>query len=107
MRRKVIRIPIYKGRLVLIQAHDFSYIQERYGLPDDISGYDGLAFRFREDYVIAFLGTPKPGVVAHESLHIVNEICKTHIIHLSLDNDEPQAYLLEWIVDECFKFLKI
>lgn len=42
---------------------------------------------------------PTPGIIAHEAKHLVNNIF-IHIHHkLSRWNDEPEAYLLGWVVD--------
>ncbi len=44
-------------------------------------------------------GYPTPGIIAHESKHLVNNIFIRIGHKLSRWNDEPEAYLLGWIVD--------
>lgn len=44
------------------------------------------------------------GCVAHECIHACNMILEHRGIISSFNNDEAQAYFLEWIVNECYKF---
>lgn len=41
-----------------------------------------------------------PGIIAHEAVHMANYIFKQCYIQPDLDNDEPQAYLVGWLVNE-------
>lgn len=65
--------------------------------------YDGCVFTHKKHLYIVFLaadkGYPTPGIIAHEAKHLVNNIFIE--IHHELDryNDEPEAYLLGWIVN--------
>jgi len=51
-------------------------------------------------------GYPTPGLIAHESLHLMNEIF-INISHFKSDrnNDEPDAYLLSWIVNRIHELI--
>jgi hypothetical protein len=46
-----------------------------------------------------------PGIITHEALHLTNFILNERGVLFDYENDEPHAYLLEWIIDEIFKFL--
>lgn len=47
-----------------------------------------------------------PGVIAHECLHGSSFILEYVGIHASYVNDEPQAYLVQYLIEEAHKFYK-
>lgn len=108
MRKKIIKVPIYNGNLVLIETEDFKPIEKKYNL-SNTSTYN--AFVFAKDgkntieYIMVFRPeTIDPGVIVHESVHIVNELFYNKGIKPDLLNDEPQAYLLQWVFEQAMKF---
>ena len=75
-----------------------------------ISQFDGGVFN-REGMLYIVLSAeknrfPTPGIIAHEALHLVNEIF-IDISHntFSRYDDEPEAYLLGWIVNRIHELL--
>lgn len=46
------------------------------------------------------------GVLAHEALHAVNLILDNRGVKFDVDNDEPYAYYLSYIVEQFYDFLK-
>jgi len=46
------------------------------------------------------------GTIAHECKHIVNFIFEARGIKLDLNNDEPECYLLEWLVNKIYSIIK-
>lgn len=109
MRIKKISIPLYSGWLILHQTDDLKEVQDKYNLTD-ISGCDGIAFVLEDksgimNYYMAFESKTTAEIIAHEALHITNYIMDRHCIRPDLINDEPQAYLLGWIVKQCDKFI--
>ena len=46
------------------------------------------------------------GTIAHESLHITSFIMKRVGIHPDVNNDEAQAYLLSFVVEQVYKEFK-
>lgn len=48
---------------------------------------------------------PTPGIIAHESKHIVNHIFEDVCQRLDLYNDEAECYLLGWVVDRIHEFI--
>ncbi len=51
-------------------------------------------------------GRPTVGVIAHEAMHLVNHWYSELGIRPSLNNDEPQAYLLNWAVDKIYNLTR-
>ena len=109
MRKTKIVIPIYFGTLTLIQSKDLKKVFDKYNL-DDYDGAEAVAFwqkskKGRPAYAIAFSKNTSNSTIAHECMHIVNRIFSDGGIFPDPLNDEPQCYLLGWLVDECDEFL--
>ena len=105
MKIKKIKIPIYFGKLVIIFTDNLETIGKynRSEIKNDL--YDAFASEYKDEYVIAIKNV-KWSVMSHEAVHIVNYIFRAVGINLDLNNDEAQAYLHGWIVNEIDKFLK-
>jgi len=110
---KKIKIPIYNGTLVLIQNKSLQDIPKKWK-PEkfDLSGYAAVTchrdnkFGFRY-FVILFTKSIGSKTIAHEALHCMSDIFDHRGIKFDIYNDEPAAYLLGWIVDQCHKYLKV
>jgi len=107
MLKKTVRIPIYFGKLVIIVTDDFKDVNKAYKRDIDENGYSAVVFEEKEqdEYVVA-LKKVEWSVIAHEVVHLVNYIYLRCGIELDRENDEPQAYLTGWIINEIDKFLK-
>ncbi len=111
MSEKTIKIPLYFGQIKIIQVKDLKSIEKKYGL-HSLHGMEACCFRDHKKngystYVIAFESECNARQIAHEALHEVALIYEDRGIKLDIENDEPQCYLLGWIVGECHKYLKI
>lgn len=112
MHREVkLTIPLYGFKLKIIQVKELSVVGEKYGL-EDLHGIDAFVFRkYRKNgspkYYLVFSNKVTPGYIAHEALHLVGLIYEDIHAVLEIENDEPQCYLIEWIVDQCHKHIKV
>lgn len=109
MKKKVITIPIYHNQLVVIKCDDLQEVAKKYNL-GDVSSYGAFVFKLtnkdgRKRYVAAFDKDYTGSLIAHECVHLVNEIYIDRGIQLDRQNDEPQAYLTGWLFEQCEKFL--
>jgi hypothetical protein len=104
MKRKRIKIPIYDERLILYKCEDFKPLEKKYNL-NDCSGYDAVTFEAHGSIIIIFSENVTPAIIAHESLHAAGYIFKAISATMDIINDEPQCYLLGWVVEQCHKFL--
>lgn len=111
MKTKKINIPIYFGRLVIHQDKNWNKINKKY---DCFATKSFEAFVFdqekksgRKEIIACFGKNPSQGVIAHEAVHVVNNIFKNGLMKLDEENDENQAYLTGWVVSEINKFVKI
>lgn len=68
--------------------------------------YSGIDERNKHRVMIFLKPNATPGEVAHECKHAVNIIFSYRGIKLSLSNDEPECYLLDWMVTSVHKALK-
>lgn len=117
-RRKNLSIPLYKAKLVLIDTNDIGRMEKMFPgwdiegyvfahtIKGNIRGRDGF---HRCIFIILNTHTDlspiTPGVIAHECLHAVGWIMDMKGCRHDIENDEPYAYLLEWMVNQVHKFL--
>lgn len=109
MKTKRIKIPIYYGELILIQSNDWLEINSKYGFSLNNS-FDAITFKQTKSngqaqYFAVFGDNPTLSIIAHEAVHIVNQIYIDRQMKLDPDNDEPQAYLTGWVVGEISRFI--
>ncbi len=100
-----VNIPIYFGKLWIKQSEDFEKDAKLIGVTLKSGANDHLAITFKKEskgageYVI-MIGKHDAAVIAHESLHVTNFILDDVHVELSITNDEPQCYLLGWVVSQ-------
>jgi len=58
------------------------------------------------NYVMVVTKDLLMSTLAHESLHITNQIFDFHGVKIDTKNDEHQAYFLTWVFEEVEKVLK-
>lgn len=106
--KKVIKtIPIYGGRWMIIFCDDIEKdIREKYGIDrpmpftNALTAWKGTKY----SYLTAFnIREVTIGLIAHESKHLLNRIYLHNDIKLDLGNDEPECYLLSWLVNRIYE----
>lgn len=121
-KEKIIKSPLYETRLCLIVTDNADEVNKRYDLDADdplFANTHRAGIKIKGDkrkaMCVYLIFGPKfkfgdrkltPGLIAHESLHAANFILDYVGVKADYDNDEPQAYLLEWIVNQSTEFLK-
>lgn len=103
-----VKIPIFYGDIEIFQVENINDISDIYGLVHiecDAWVYP-LCVGGHNTYIMAFSDKVTHSIIAHESLHVTNLICKHAGIKLDVDNDETQAYILGFVVTACYKHLK-
>lgn len=109
MKTKKIKIPIYHGNLIIVVDDNWERINKKYNT-EIKKDFDGVVFKKPckdgyMEYVVAFSRPPKGHIIAHEAVHVVNYIFVDGLIELDRYNDEPQAYLTEWVVRQIESFV--
>ncbi len=104
--KKTYKIPIYyesgETKLVIYIADKLTDIKMFVDGIDPIDYDDITGVVFVWDHHIRVMFERKSidaGTIAHEAIHIKNRIFKFTGIKNDLDNDEPEAYLVKWIVN--------
>ncbi len=109
-------IPLYRGKLVIIITNDDDKLKKY--LPDfkgiiyahswntNVDSYTGVTgytvvLNFNSPFRDVTLGT-----IVHEAFHIVNFIAADRGIKSDFENDEALSYLIEWVVEEIYSFIK-
>lgn len=104
----LIDIPIYKMKLTIEQSTNFRKLLDKYGYtnhPDDKT--EAICFINKGHIAVLFNGKCSINTIVHESVHVVNYIYEYIGVKLDVVNDEHQAYLTSWVVDEIVKNIKI
>lgn len=112
MKSKKIKVPIYDAVLyvhIVSSNKDRKKLESKYNLTDTV-GYDGFAFPYQDkngfySYHIA-LSKKCSNLIAHECYHFVMYLSKDYGLKLDFNNDEPQAFLMGWAVEQCYKVLE-
>ena len=115
MIHKNIEIPLYQQYLQIIVCDDaekeIDQINKKYPSNIDKFEFSGYA-EGRDKFNLIVLNkkylTDEPfaiSTIAHEAFHITSFVMK-RVIHPDVNNDEAQAYLLSWIVEQVYKEFK-
>lgn len=108
-----IEIPLYRGLFVPVLTNSVGLLKEFipdfedskvfahtiYADREGIEGYHLILNYHYPNYKITH------GIIVHEALHVVNMIADMRGLIPSHMNDEPMAYLIEWVTDEIHKFI--
>lgn len=101
MKTEIFTIPIYDAPVVItiVDAED----EQNEVLGDGVFG----SVQLREDFVIqvSLLQTISPSQLVHEVTHIVDKVWLRIGYTPSLSEDEPQAYLAQYLYDTINTFL--
>lgn len=115
-RQKRLDVPLYPGRLLLIDSDDLDKVNElrgRMGHPEDtyvyastslgnLNGWMTVAVVLNPRYEHKKLGV---GTIAHEACHAADFIFENCGATHDFNNPEPYTYLVGWVADEIAKFL--
>lgn len=92
---KTITIPIYDQVLRIVVTEDLAKPE-----------FDAYVELFDDKIIVYLKPNTSAGTIAHEVIHIANFVFKNCYITLDIDNDEPYAYLIGYLVDQIHKFLQ-
>lgn len=110
MKKKTIKIPIYYAKLTMILDKDLSWVIKKYGLDESCQQYGAMTLRdgsgYRH-YVVAFTDPEHLSNLTHEAIHVKNYLFIDCAMQCDRYNDEAEAYLCGWLVDQMYDFLKI
>ena len=111
---KEFNIPLYRGLLIVCFSDDAQECVEEFG---NKYNYEQYAHTWHIDRngmdAILLLFNPNPkhkpithGVIAHEAVHGCSFLFEIRGALKDIANDEPEAYLVEWMVDRVYESLK-
>ncbi len=117
MKQKKIKIPLYGGNIYVYigEREEFAeLLYKKVGVDfssDVHSGCDGLCFELTNPEGGSFIGMWFPqdapnGVIVHECLHATWYVNRYFGVNVDADNNEPQAYLLQYLVEQMEKLMK-
>jgi len=112
--KKVIDIPIYFGKFVIVATNNMKKLDKATKLKTNKTNLYATTFwnMYDEDegFFVAFNFWNKNkqinhGVIAHEAVHIADFIFESRGVQRDWENDEPYAYIVQFLVDEIYKFI--
>jgi len=111
---KVSSIPIYHGVFIWMLSNDNKKIEKRIKNFDEEPFAHCLELSWSNKYGVCILlnfnnnygAKISYGTIAHEAVHAASFILDSRGVVPDFNNDEPQAYLVEYIVNEIIKFVK-
>ena len=114
MKIKAINVPLYRGKLVIIITDSTKQVKKCIPYFDDNYLYAHsywTKYKKSQGYyiILNFKNTYRKihhGTIAHEAVHTSHFIMKDRGLIEGFDNDEAEAYLVEWITDQVYKFIK-
>jgi len=114
MKIKSLNIPLYRGKFIVVITKSPAKIKKY--IPDfddeNIYAHSYYAnYKKKQGFYIILnfksqFGKVNHGTIAHEAVHTAHFIMKSRGIIEGFDNDEAEAYLVEWITDQVYKFIK-
>lgn len=111
LKQKKLKTPLYGTEFTVIMYDNVDELKTKfkdYNFEPSVDNFDGGVFEKDNDLFIVFLlenkSSPKAGVIAHEAKHLVNKIFIDICCELDRYNDEPECYILGWIVDKIHEF---
>jgi len=110
---KVINIPIYGGKLVVMLTNNSQFVRKYYpDFEDDYVYAHAINYTYKGNRAYYVVLNPDykgvkvtRGVVAHEAHHIVTYLFHYKGILYDPANDEPFSYMLEWVVERIHEVL--
>jgi hypothetical protein len=73
--------------------------------PGEGSAATTFFLKGRSVAIISVWGKVTPEIITHESVHCATYFCKDLGIATYHDEDEPLAYIVEWVSKCCFNYL--
>ena len=112
MKSKKFKTPLYGVRFEVIIYNNNEELEKRFKnvtLDPPIKDFDGVVLNIDGKLYVVFSadrkGYPTPGIIVHEAKHLVNAIFIMIGHDLDPYNDEPECYLLSWVVNRIHEML--
>ena len=114
MKVKTINIPIYFGHFRIVVCDNLKSAAEKLNVNTEginLDNYGAFAYSDRNKkgfarYSIFLHQDTGHGLIAHEAVHLTNFIFRDVCMELDKINDEAQAYLTGWFVEQIYKVIK-
>lgn len=110
MKRKEVDIPIFHDRFTIVKVRNLQDLNAVYNTNIKPNEFEAVTFLSNDDEIIIAFGGDKDEliktkIIVHECVHLVNYIYERLCMELNTKNDEPQAYIMEWVFDQVEQFL--
>jgi hypothetical protein len=106
--KKSIAIPIYGGRVRVHVTDDMEKTLDEVGYSSDLF-CDACVLYSTDDSAYDLIlkrGSVQHGLIAHECFHLTMRIMRGVNKKYDIENDEPEAYLMQFLVTEVYSALR-
>lgn len=111
MKITALKVPLYRQTLEAVVTDDFNKAIEELKINNytnfNLDDHEAFVANQNDKIYLFIRKDACAGIIAHEAVHICNYIFQSANIKLDIDNDEPYAYLMMWVVEEVNETLKV
>lgn len=109
-------LTLWKANIYFVETKDSEEVIKRFNLnlpkSFEFKNYDAFVWKQEraeggEDYYLVSRPDVKLSVLIHECVHLGMFILTDRGVDVQVSNDEPLAYLVEYLFDEANKFFKL
>lgn len=105
--KKRVTIPLYGGSFIIHLTENFEKTLVDVGYGGDLECDAAIIYDSSRNFDIIFkVDRIQHGLIAHESFHLTMRIMKHINKPYDVCNDEPEAYLIQFITSEIYRFIK-
>ena len=115
-KRKSLKVPLYPCTIDFVYTSDMQKFRDEYGFENEVNervahfcAYPLFYKNCTKERIVMLLNKEEElthGIIAHEALHATNHALNRIGYQFNPYDDEPICYLLMWLIDELYKFLK-
>lgn len=103
----VVNTPLFETKVRIIYTDNLNKVSKKYWNEESASFVGGVTYNMpdKDMVLMAFKNPVCRRLVVHECVHACNIIFLKKGIMLDYENDETQAYLTDWLYNECERYL--
>ena len=101
IKKTIYPVPVYCGANFTKEEYEKVFKRSWDDFLEENYCADAVCGSYQSGIFIGFIIPPSAATIAHECYHAANYIYKRIGAKIDMENDEPFAYLLDFLVEEC------
>ena len=107
-------VPLYRGKLIIVISNSIEKLKAKvpeFNRSRIYAHSFGINYKGRTGYAMILnfendFAAMTHGCITHEAIHLAHFVADDKGFVADFNNDEPIAYLAEWITDKAYEFMK-